>query len=815
MARARLFPWMAALILIATTTFPQTTTSSQTSLDTARRYVETGRYYEASKIVDQILLSDPGNPEAAELRARALEGLKQLQETKLREAEALAARGGASPAERLALADAYFEAGRYLTAADIYRALPETVRSWDVRLRHARALSWSGRLDEAERIYTTLLSEREDAELRLEYGRLLSWMGTSRAAIDRLRSVYEETGSEDSLEALANALAWAGRRDDALELLRAHLSANPGSDRALRLMAQIERAPQLQLERVDRLIELEPFNLALRMERARLLLDVQRYGEALRTIQFIEQRSVQPVEGLAELKQRATQGRREELQRLRAQKRELDQRNPQTADELHSLARAYAAIEEYGEAIRLYDAYLKLRPDDTRARIEYARVLSWDRRYRASQRQYERLLADNPDRADLRLEYAQVLSYDEEYVPAIRTFRALTDLSDNPRAHLYNDVPPKAHFNLGRIYRWFGWQEHAVEQQNLAINLDNGYAQAQRELDLVRHLRPATSIDARYTFFEDSNDVDVHRLDLQGQLWTSRRTAIDGWLGRHRFERFDDQVNSTLLGVGGRYRFQDRLMGWARVGASIYDEDLGTSPFWNLGAEHRPSLQSRLALEYAHYDLVYDVFTLESLRNDPIDIDDLRLHWDYNTGGFWSYLTDASYGFISDDNERFGAHGVVAFRILKSPYVAVKADGRYLSYDFRTNRYWSPGDYRSLAGVLHIGDNWRERFFWQVEGKYGKSWENDRDDRDLRAIDARIIVPLTDVLDLVGAYGEGESGRLEGIFPGDDFTTYWQRRWYVGVRVKRLFRDEERRRSPYYFEDRPLESPILPPLERQ
>lgn len=68
MARARLFPWMAALFLIATTTFPQTTTSSQTSLDTARRYVETGRYYEASKIVEQILLSDPGNPEAAELR---------------------------------------------------------------------------------------------------------------------------------------------------------------------------------------------------------------------------------------------------------------------------------------------------------------------------------------------------------------------------------------------------------------------------------------------------------------------------------------------------------------------------------------------------------------------------------------------------------------------------------------------------------------------------------------------------------------------------------------------------------------------------
>ena len=41
--------------------------------------------------------------------------------------------------------------------------------------------------------------------------------------------------------------------------------------------------------------------------------------------------------------------------------------------------------------------------------------------------------------------------------------------------------------------------------------------------------------------------------------------------------------------------------------------------------------------------------------DDPIWIDDLRAHWDYDTGGRLLYLADASYGAISDDNSRAAA----------------------------------------------------------------------------------------------------------------------------------------------------------------
>ncbi|HEU5162485.1 MAG TPA: hypothetical protein VFV54_05025, partial [Thermoanaerobaculia bacterium] len=277
-------------------------------------------------------------------------------------------------------------------------------------------------------------------------------------------------------------------------------------------------------------------------------------------------------------------------------------------------------------------------------------------------------------------------------------------------------------------------------------------------------------------------------------------------------------VSANVVGVGARHRFEDRWVGYARAGFNAWEDDLDTRPFWTLGAEHRPSLQSRLGLEYARYDLIYDVFTLRSLEtptqpNDPLYIDDLRAHWDYDTGGRWLYLADASQGFVSDDNQRTALHGLLTFRVLRQPFVAVKADYRYLAYDFRTNRYWSPDDYNSLAGVIQVGDNYRDKFFWNIEAKYGRSWEGGRE-RDLRSIGGRITVPITDTLDLVASYIDGKSGDLDYLLPGDEFVSYWQRTWYVGVSLKRLFRGEDGRgRSSYYWDERPLGgSTVIPPV---
>jgi hypothetical protein len=796
----------------------------------ARLYIQTNRYHEAAKLADALLVSDPSDAEALSARDEAKRGERAANDARVAEAEAATRKSGATDQDRLALADAYFDAASYAAAADTYAHLQPASVDREARLRWARALAWSNQLDASERIYSQVMRDQSTPELQAEYGQLLSWMGASRAAVDTLQKVYAQNRTEDNAIALANAMAWSGDREGAVKLLEDFAQSNAGAAKATQLAEQFRTSPDIRIERINKLIDAEPYNLALQVEKARLQLDAERYGESLRTVKFIRDHSSRDIDGLDEIERAAKEGRTRELAKLEERRKELDARasmasSSQNPDEILSLAKAYTGLGDYRNAERLYVRYLRLRPDDIEARTQYARVLSWDQKYPESERQYRMVLDRTPDRADLRLELAQIQSWNSEFAPAINTFRSLTDLSDNPRANLYTDVPPRAYYNLGQIYRWYGWNDTAAYSQTQALALDNSYMPARRELDLVRHVRPASTLDARVTYATDSNDFTTKRADLTAQKWTSQRTAFDVGVGRHEFEHHGEQVFANAISGGGRYRYSDRWTARARAGLNFYDSGLGTRPFFGIGAEWLPSVQSRAAFDFNHYDLVYDVFTLTSLGTptspttvnlrDPLSINDFRGHYDYATGGHWSWLGDASYGFISDDNKRAAAHGLLSFRVLKSPFVAIKADGRYLSYDFRTNRYWSPDDYKSLAGVLHVGHNFG-RFSVSVEGKAGRAWEQDRSS-DLRAYSGTVTVPISDAFDIVGNYGYGKSGRFDSISPlgneSNDFVNYWQRHWYVGVRLKQLYaRGDRPGRNPYYYDTRPLggSSTVIP-----
>lgn len=800
-------------------------------LNLARAYIAVGRYYEASKIAKHLLDIDSNDAESATIRDEAAKGMRTIAQQKLASAEAAAKAKGATDEDRLVLANAYFEAGDYRGAAETFAKLPDPMKTREMRLRQARALAWSSQQDAAERAYAGLLAEERTPELELEYGRVLSWMGASRAAQESLKTVYERDRTEGAAIALANAQAWGGNREGAIQLLNEFTASHAGAMQARQLLSELQASPDLRLERVEKVIEAEPYNLALHYERARLLYDAGRYAQALNEIKFVREHSKDAVQGLDELAAQAEQRRKEEVAKLDERRRALGSMKSMTsgsdngqADELLNLAKAYTALSSYDQAIDLYEHYLQMRPDDMNARINYARVLNWDRRYDSSARQYEKLVAARPDRADLRYEYAQVLSYQSDYVDAIRTLRDLTDISDNPRANLYSDVPQKAYFNLGQIYRWYGWNDTAIEQQNRAIAIDPNYGPARQELMLARYQRPASTLGLTYGFAEDSNDFTFRRIDLDAQKWLSQRLAVDGIIGRHNFERRGNDIGATAASGGVRYRFQDRLTGRARAGANFYDSGLGVRPFFGAGLDWLPNLQTRTAIDYNHYDLVYDVFNLSALgptsqipnAGDPLGIDDFRGRLDYRSGGFWSALGDASYGFISDDNKRAAAHGLLSFRVFKSPFVAIKADGRYLSYDRRSSRYWSPTQYHSLAGVLQIGQDVRGKFYWTAEAKIGRAYEQSRTS-DIRAYQANVIVPVSDTFDVVGSYGYGKSGRFDNFVGSGngDFTNYWQRNFYVGVRMKRLFTSSEdpRRGDRYYYDNRVLTgSPVIPPV---
>lgn len=798
----------------------------------ARTYADAGRHYEATGIAKRLLAQNADDAEARLILDESTRALDVLQRDRLEAARVAAEKSDATDADRLALAEAHYGVGDYTAAAALFARLPSQVMKPESRLHHARALSWSGEYDEAERIYSDLLQSSPTPELQVEYGRLLSWMGASAASVRVLDSAYRASPTEEAVVALANARAWHGERDRAVALLADFSTAHPNAVDARHLLNELQASPELRLERVDRMIRDEPFNLALRAERARLLFDSGRFAGAQREIDFIRKNSKTPIAGLDELASDAERRRAQEIARLDERRARLTSASPPVMtsgpstveDERLSLAKGYTGQAAYDQALELYDEHLRLHPHDHTARLNYARVLSWDRRYDESQRQYELLLRDDPHRADLQYEYAQNLSYGADFVPATRVFRSLTDLSDNPRARLYPDVPEKAHYNLGQIYRWYGWNESAVAQQNQALSMNGDYLAAREELTLARSARPSSQYEATYSYLEDSNDLSFRRTDVEGLQWISQRTAIEGGIGRHVFERGDASASALSATAGARHRFEDRLTGRARVGLNRYDEGIGTRPFFGLGIDWWPNLQTRTALDYNHYDLVYDVFTLASLGPEAapvpdlgsaLSIDDLRARADYQSGGFWSLLGDASYGRISDDNSRRSLHGLASFRVLRSPFVAVKADGRYLSYAERSSRYWSPQNYRSLAGVLHVGGDIRERLHWSVEGKAGRSYERDRSS-DIRTFNLSLTVPVGELFDVIGRYSYGKSGRFENFIggSGDDFTRYWQRQWYVGVRVRQLFAKDDRRHSRhYYYDNRVLTgSPVASPI---
>lgn len=801
-------------------------------LQQARSYMQAGRHYEASRIAKRLLEADAHDAEARAVLDQSTQSLHELHREKVAAAREAASLDNATDADRRALADAYYDAGDYDAASKMYGQLSRAAMTRESLLRQARALAWTGHYDDAERIYDDLLREQSTPELQVEYGRLLSWMGASVASVHTLSGAYEAQPNEEAVVALANAKAWNGDRSAAVDLLTDFTTDHPEATEARLLLDEMQQSPELRLERAGRMIDDEPYNLALRVERARLHYDAGRYAAALRDIEFVRQHAKQPIEGLDELERQASARREQEIARLDQRRRALglaqsmtSSAGPNAAEERLSLAKAYTGHAAYDQAIDLYEEHLRLHPGDRRTRLQYARVLSWDRRYPAAQRQYVMLLREQPDRADLQYEYAQNLSYDAEFVPALRVFHGLTDLSDNPRARLYPDIPARAHYNMGQIYRWYGWNETAVEAQNRALTLDGNYVDAREELTLARMARPSSAYGATYGAFEDSNDLQFRRFDLDGQHWISRRTAIEGSIGRHEFERHGDSAGATSVSAGARHRLEDRLMARGRLGVNLYDGGIGTRPYYGLGVDWFPNIQIRTAFDYNHYDLVYDVFTLASLGadatseipglGDPLDIDDFRGRLNYESGGFWSFLADGSYGFISDDNRRQGFHGLLSFRVLRSPFVAIKADGRWLSYDFRSDRYWSPENYRSLAGVLAIGGDFGDRVFWTLEGKAGKSYERDRSS-DIRTYNASLSVPVSDLFDVVGSYSYGRSGRFENLIggSGNDFTNYWQRRWYVGLRFRRLFGEGDRAASSrYYYDNRVLTgSPVIPPV---
>src|SRR5205085_2063491 len=93
-------------------------------LQLARLYIQAKRFHEAAKLADAVLLADANDADAQRIRDEAKSDLRAANDARVAEAEANANRSGASDQDRLALANAYYDAGSYGAAANVYARVP-------------------------------------------------------------------------------------------------------------------------------------------------------------------------------------------------------------------------------------------------------------------------------------------------------------------------------------------------------------------------------------------------------------------------------------------------------------------------------------------------------------------------------------------------------------------------------------------------------------------------------------------------------------------------------------------------------------------
>lgn len=157
-----------------------------------------------------------------------------------------------------------------------------------------------------------------------------------------------------------------------------------------------------------------------RLELARLLSYVKRYGESLEEYRKVVAEKPDLIEAKAELARVLMwSGKAEEAKAI------LDTLAPDklSGDDKLLLADLFAMRKEYGKAESLYRELLQTSPDNQAIQLRLAELLSWTKRYAESLKIYEQLVVALPNDVQIRRRYAQTLSWAGKTQDAIREFR--------------------------------------------------------------------------------------------------------------------------------------------------------------------------------------------------------------------------------------------------------------------------------------------------------------------------------------------------------------------------------------------------------
>ena len=458
----------------------------------------------------------------------------------------------------LQLARLYTTKNRYAEGAEAFdQYLENQPDDLPVRREYAFTLSILERYDEAIRQLRLYLQEfPDDMTERMRIARMLLWQGKNEAAKRELLEMEAIIPDNPELHwNLARIYEIEADWPQAIARYEALREVSPRFEVASAKIRAIESNPYYRIATMERRIEADASDTAARLQLARIFLNLDRFYEAQEQAQAVldyepDQEQASRILGQAEIG--VSQARRNRIEELKG----ILAEDTENFEAMLELARYYRDEVDYPEALRYYYSYLKAFPQDRQARLEYARVLSWQPEQRESAiSEYAILIEDQPENIDLRLTHLELLSAANALTAQETVLMA--EIEDALRQQLStNSEDAEALLFMGRLYQINSKWPEALDFYSAAIAASDRDQQGTPIADRIESILalPDYQLAQLFTQVEvDPSDV-LTRLILARQLFDLKRY----YEAREQASRLLDYDPGNVEA--------SRIIGWAEIG---------------------------------------------------------------------------------------------------------------------------------------------------------------------------------------------------------------------------------------------------------
>ncbi|HIE15650.1 MAG TPA: tetratricopeptide repeat protein [Bacteroidales bacterium] len=387
-----------------------------------------------------------------------------------------------------------------------------------------------------------------------------------------------------------------------------------------------------------------------------------------------------------------------------------------------------AKIEEnYDTAIMFYGKILKVRPQDYDAQLAVARLYFAKKNYDKSISFYEKIIANDTTDVEALKGLGDNYLYLDKIDKAINYYKkAISYLPDN--------VP--LYFQLATAYIWYGKLDNAIATYKKIATIDNTYSEAYQGIGKMYHWKeqPYTALQ----YYEKAIALDPLEKSINKEYEQIKKQTLYNISSISKFVNETEEnyaINALIQQIGIQKRLNDNFQVSVNFLIDHSDRNFENTEIGDTIRWYN-STWAKAAWFYKHHKVyIYGGYSQSDRKFSAYGI---NWKWSFSlksfditnnlTSGYdyfyyWNEVgqnaaTDNlkirykkmklslgySYGivdkvFILDvPNDRYeedinpfnGYGGSLSYQILSKPKITLAANYSYLSYKYKSNRYYSP-----------------------------------------------------------------------------------------------------------------------------